>query len=53
VLDDEEAIKASNGVAVRSTVNGQRSTIRLMHHNRLLAIAEPRDDQLKPIVVFK
>jgi tRNA pseudouridine55 synthase len=55
VLDEEEALKAANGVAVRSTVNGQRSTnaIRLTHQNRLLAIAEQRDSELKPIVVFK
>jgi hypothetical protein len=27
--------------------------VRLMYDERLLAIAEPRDEQLKPIVVFK
>jgi tRNA pseudouridine55 synthase len=54
LLEDDEAARASNGVAVpRSAVSGQRSYARLIHGDRLIAIAEPRDDELKPIVVFK
>jgi tRNA pseudouridine55 synthase len=54
LLEDDEAQRASNGLAVPSTEHRAPSTyVRLTHEARLLAIAEPRDDQLKPIVVFK
>jgi tRNA pseudouridine55 synthase len=60
-LDDDEAIKATNGVAIptpdgeRRTANGERPTtpVRLTQDERLIAIAEQHDDNLKPIVVFK
>jgi tRNA pseudouridine55 synthase len=54
VLEEDEAIKAANGAAVR-LANGQRPTahVRLVHGERLVAIAELQDNALKPIVVFK
>ncbi|HEX4760761.1 MAG TPA: tRNA pseudouridine(55) synthase TruB [Thermoleophilaceae bacterium] len=53
-LDSDEATKAANGVALR-TENWELGTehVRLMHEQRLIAIAEPRSNELKPIVVFK
>jgi tRNA pseudouridine55 synthase len=51
-LDREEAQRALNGVAVPHTPHPTPHT-RLMHDGRLIAIAEPRDAELKPIVVFK
>jgi tRNA pseudouridine55 synthase len=53
-LDDDEAIKAANGVAIQAA-NGERRTapVRLVQDGRLIAIAEQHDDNLKPIVVFK
>src|SRR3954452_14726956 len=54
VLDEDEAVKAAHGVALGSEVWGLGSEhVRLTHQNRLLAIAETRDQALKPIVVFK
>jgi tRNA pseudouridine55 synthase len=55
VLEEDEAMRAANGVALQ-TGNWQLATgdhARLVYEGRLLAIAEPRDDTLKPIVVFK
>ena len=52
LLDEDEARLVSNGVAVPHTPHPTPHT-RLMHDGRLIAIAEPRDDELKPIVVFK
>jgi tRNA pseudouridine55 synthase len=54
-LDDDEAIKAANGIAVQpgNWELGTGNFMRLIHEDRLLAIAEPRDDTLKPILVFK
>jgi tRNA pseudouridine55 synthase len=52
-LDDEEAERASHGAAVAAgpaTVSG--ASVRLTHGGELLAIAEPRDERLKPVVVF-
>jgi tRNA pseudouridine55 synthase len=54
-LDDDEATKAANGVAL-ATGNWQLATgqhVRLVQHDRLIAIAERRADSLKPVVVFK
>jgi tRNA pseudouridine55 synthase len=54
-LDEDEAMKAANGVGVPA-VGGRRSAVayvRLVHSGSLIAIAEPRDDTLKPIVVFR
>jgi tRNA pseudouridine55 synthase len=55
VLEEDEATRATNGVAL-ATGNWELGTaehVRLMHQDRLIAIAEPAADQLKPIVVFK
>ena len=55
VLEEDEAMRAANGVALQ-TGNWQLATgdyARLVYEGRLLAIAEPRDDTLKPIVVFR
>ena len=55
ILEEDEAMKAANGVAVR-TGNWELGTgnhARLVHNDRLLAIAEARDGTLKPIVVFR
>jgi tRNA pseudouridine55 synthase len=51
-LDEDELRLVSNGVAVPGTRDPTPHT-RLMHDGRLIAIAEPRDEELKPIVVFK
>ena len=54
-LDEDEAVKAANGVAVE-TGNWQLATgdyARLVHDSRLIAIAEPHSGTLKPVVVFK
>jgi tRNA pseudouridine55 synthase len=52
-LDDDEAIKAGNGVAVPAPDTQDPTPVRLTHQDHLIAIAEPAADQLKPIVVFK
>jgi tRNA pseudouridine55 synthase len=49
-LGPDEARRASHGVAVPGGAGG--GATRLTHEGRLLAIAEPRGDELKPIVVF-
>src|SRR4051795_2482981 len=51
ILEEDEAMRAANGVAVE-LANGQRSTahVRLVHGERLVAIAELRDNALKPVV---
>jgi tRNA pseudouridine55 synthase len=53
-LDDEDAERASHGVAVLGGVTPlqEGDAIRLTHRARIVAIAEPRDDRLKPTVVF-
>jgi tRNA pseudouridine55 synthase len=53
-LDDEDAERASHGVAVPGGVTPlqEGDAIRLTHGARIVAIAEPRDDRLKPTVVF-
>jgi tRNA pseudouridine55 synthase len=54
LLEEDEARRAANGVAVPETRDPRPETqVRLMHHGRLIAIAEPRAEELKPIVVFK
>ena len=55
ILEEDEAMKAANGVEVQ-TGNWELGTgnhARLVHGDRLIAIAEPRNGTLKPIVVFK
>jgi tRNA pseudouridine55 synthase len=49
-LEKEQADKASHGVAVPGTADGE--AVRLTHAGRLIAIARPDDDLLKPFVVF-
>jgi tRNA pseudouridine55 synthase len=53
VLEDDEAQRAANGVAVPTPDTRHPTPVRLTHHDRLIAIAEPRDDALRPVVVFK
>ncbi|HEX8854388.1 MAG TPA: tRNA pseudouridine(55) synthase TruB [Thermoleophilaceae bacterium] len=49
-LDDEEAAKVANGVAVEGeATNG---FVRLTHGGDVVAVAEPRDHSLRPRVVF-
>jgi tRNA pseudouridine55 synthase len=54
-LDDAEAERTSHGVPLATGVTPRHegdTPIRLTHGNRVLAIAEPREDSLKPLVVF-
>jgi tRNA pseudouridine55 synthase len=54
-LDEGEAERVSHGVPVKGGVRPRQtgdSVVRLTHHERILAIAEPREDSLKPLVVF-
>jgi tRNA pseudouridine55 synthase len=48
-LAREDAVRASHGVAV---AGGADTEVRLTHEGRLLAIARPEGEQLKPFVVF-
>ena len=50
-LDADAAERASHGVAVPGA--GDREAIRLTHEGRLIAIARPEGDHLKPFVVFQ
>jgi tRNA pseudouridine55 synthase len=52
-LDDDEATKAANGVAVPTPDTRDPTPVRLTHDDRLVAIAEPGANELKPTVVFK
>jgi tRNA pseudouridine55 synthase len=54
-LDEEEAKNAANGVAVGTGhwALGTEAAVRLVHQGHLISIAEPRDQCLKPTVVFK
>jgi tRNA pseudouridine55 synthase len=49
-LGDEDANRASHGVAVPGAGDGD--AVRLTHEGRLIAIARPEGDTLKPFVVF-
>jgi tRNA pseudouridine55 synthase len=49
-LGDEHAAAASNGVAVPGQAAGD--AVRLAHRGRLIAIARPDGEALKPFVVF-
>ena len=49
-LGEEHAAAASHGVAV--PVPGEGEAIRLTHSGRLIGIARPEGDGLKPFVVF-
>jgi tRNA pseudouridine55 synthase len=48
-LDADSAAPASHGVAVAGTADAE---VRLMHDGRLIAIARPEGETLKPFVVF-
>jgi len=50
-----EAERAAHGVAVAASAGqkgGEAQALRLTHADALIAIAEPRGEQLKPVVVF-
>src|SRR3954451_448834 len=49
-LAREDAVRAAHGVAVPGAADGE--AIRLTHEGRLIAIARPEADRLKPFVVF-
>lgn len=50
-LDTDRAAKASHGVKLE--LHGhEEGPVRLMHEGRLIAVAEPRDQLLAPVVVF-
>src|SRR5206468_12300501 len=51
-LDKEEARRVGHGMTVDCRLSTVDSAVRLVHGDRLIAIAEPRDQQLKPAVVF-
>ena len=48
-LDAAEAAGVAHGVRVAGAGEGP---VRLTHDGELLAVAEPRDDELQPVVVF-
>jgi tRNA pseudouridine55 synthase len=50
-LDDAEAAAVRHGRRV-SAAGGEDGELRLVHAGELLAIAEPRGDELQPVVVF-
>jgi tRNA pseudouridine55 synthase len=52
-LDDDEATKAANGVAVPTPDTRDPTPVRLTHDDRLVAIAEPGANELRPTVVFR
>jgi tRNA pseudouridine55 synthase len=49
-LDAAEAERVSHGVPVPGSTPAD--VVRLTHGPRIVAIAEPREDRLKPMVVF-
>lgn len=49
-LGEEEGERASHGIAVPGVAAAE--AVRLTHEGRLIAIARPEDDALKPFVVF-
>jgi tRNA pseudouridine55 synthase len=51
VLDEREAVAVRHGRRVARSAD-QSDHVRLVHGNELLAIAEPRADELQPVVVF-
>jgi tRNA pseudouridine55 synthase len=50
-INEEEARRVSHGMTVDCRLSTVDS-VRLIHDDRLIAIAEPHDDQLKPKIVF-
>ncbi|HKN94833.1 MAG TPA: tRNA pseudouridine(55) synthase TruB [Thermoleophilaceae bacterium] len=53
VLEEDEATKAANGVAIPTLDTRYPTPVRLVQGARLIAIAEPIAGTLKPTVVFK
>jgi tRNA pseudouridine55 synthase len=51
VLDEREAVAVRHGRRVARSAD-QSDHVRLVHGDELLAIAEPRADELQPVVVF-
>jgi tRNA pseudouridine55 synthase len=54
-VGEEDAAKASNGVSVpggQCAVGSAQTAVRLVHQDRLVAIARTEADQLKPFIVF-
>jgi len=51
VLDEQEAVAVRHGRRVPGGAQ-YSAHLRLVHDDELLAIAEPRGDELKPVVVF-
>lgn len=51
-LSADAATKAANGVAVPGGTEAEGDAIRLTHEGRLIAIARPEGEALKPFVVF-
>jgi tRNA pseudouridine55 synthase len=51
-ISEEEARRVSHGMTVDCRLSTVDSEVRLASGNRLLAIAEPRDGQLQPRIVF-
>jgi len=49
-LADREADAVTHGVRIEN--RGLTGPVRLVHGRRVLGIAEPRDDELQPVVVF-
>jgi tRNA pseudouridine55 synthase len=49
-LGEEDAVRVSHGLAVSGSAEGD--AVRLTHDGRLLAIARPEGELLKPFVVF-
>jgi tRNA pseudouridine55 synthase len=54
-VDDADAERVSHGVALSQGVSPRHpgdGIVRVTHGARILALAEPREDRLKPLVVF-
>lgn len=51
-LDRDEATRVAHGVRVPAGDQPAAPALRLTHGGELLAIAEPRDSELQPVVVF-
>ena len=51
-LDRDEAAQVGHGVALSEDREGDGGFLRLTEDDRLVAVAEPREGTLKPVVVF-
>ncbi len=51
-LDSGEAERVAHGIRVPAGAGTAGDALRLTHGGEVVAIAEPRDDQLQPVVVF-